>query len=155
MAGNRTFTIIKPNAVGGGHIGEICAMIEQAGFRIIAIKMTYLSRSDAEKFYYVHKGKFFFKNLYLFMTAGPIVVMILERDNAVEELRKLVGSTNPEEAEAGTIRHRFAESKTRNAIHASDSDENAAWESSFFFTDREIIDAEYYLPLPASEIDSD
>lgn len=89
MATNRTFTIIKPNAVGEGNIGNICAMIEKAGFRIIAMKMTYLSRSDAEKFYYVHKGKFFFRNLYLFMTSGPIVVMVLEKDNAVEDFRKL------------------------------------------------------------------
>lgn len=155
MASNRTFTIIKPNAVGGGHIGEICAMIERAGFRIVAMKMTYLSRSDAEKFYYVHKGRFFFRNLYLFMTSGPIVVMVLEKENAVEDFRALIGSTNPELAAEGTIRKLFAQSKTRNAIHASDSDENAAWESSFFFTDKEIIDTEYCLPLPEDEIDSD
>lgn len=155
MATNRTFTIIKPNAVGGRHIGEICAMIEQAGFRIVAMKMTYLSRSDAEKFYYVHKGRFFFRNLYLFMTSGPIVVMVLEKENAVADFRTLIGSTNPEQAAEGTIRKRFADSKTRNAIHASDSDENAAWEASFFFADKEIIDTEYCLPLPADEIDSD
>ncbi len=155
MSGNRTFTIIKPNAVGGSHIGEVCSMIEAAGFRIIAMKMTYLSRSDAEKFYYVHKGRFFFRNLYLFMTSGPIVVMVLEKDNAVADFRALVGSTNPDMAEEGTIRKKFAESKTRNAIHASDSDENAAWEASFFFTDKEIIDTTYELPLPADEIDSD
>lgn len=155
MAGNRTFTIIKPNAVGGRHIGDICAMIEHAGFRIVAMKMTYLSRSDAEKFYYVHKGRFFFRNLYLFMTSGPIVVMVLEKENAVADFRTLIGSTNPEQAAEGTIRKRFADSKTRNAVHASDSDENAAWEAAFFFTDREIIDTEYCLPLPADEIDSD
>lgn len=152
---NRTFTIIKPNAVGSNNIGNICAMIERAGFRIIAMKMTYLSRSDAEKFYYVHKGRFFFKNLYLFMTSGPIVVMVLEKENAVADFRKLIGSTNPEMAEEGTIRKLYADSKTRNAIHASDSDENAAWEASFFFTDKEIIETEYCLPLPADEIDSD
>lgn len=152
---NRTFTIIKPNAVGSNNIGNICAMIERAGFRIIAMKMTYLSRSDAEKFYYVHKGRFFFKNLYLFMTSGPIVVMVLEKENAVADFRKLIGSTNPEMAEEGTIRKLYADSKTRNAIHASDSDENAAWEASFFFTDKEIIETEYCLPLPANEIDSD
>lgn len=155
MATNRTFTIIKPNAVGSNNIGNICAMIEKAGFRIIAMKMTYLSRSDAEKFYYVHKGRFFFKNLYLFMTSGPIVVMVLEKENAVADFRKLIGSTNPEMAAEGTIRKLYADSKTRNAIHASDSDENAAWEASFFFTDKEIIDTEYCLPLPADEIDSD
>lgn len=130
-------------------------MIEQAGFRIVAMKMTYLSRSDAEKFYYVHKGRFFFRNLYLFMTSGPIVVMVLEKENAVADFRTLIGSTNPEQAAEGTIRKRFADSKTRNAIHASDSDENAAWEASFFFADKEIIDTEYCLPLPADEIDSD
>lgn len=152
---NRTFTIIKPNAVGANNIGNICSMIEKDGFRIIAMKMTYLSRSDAEKFYYVHKGRFFFKNLYLFMTSGPIVVMVLEKENAVADFRKLIGSTNPEAAAEGTIRKLYADSKTRNAIHASDSDENAAWEASFFFDDKEIIDTQYCLPLPASEIDSD
>lgn len=152
---NRTFTIIKPNAVGANNIGNICSMIEKDGFRIIAMKMTYLSRSDAEKFYYVHKGRFFFKNLYLFMTSGPIVVMVLEKENAVADFRKLIGSTNPETAAEGTIRKLYADSKTRNAIHASDSDENAAWEASFFFDDKEIIDTQYCLPLPASEIDSD
>lgn len=155
MTTSRTFTIIKPNAVGDRNIGNICSIIEKAGFRIIAMKMTYLSRSDAEKFYHTHKGKFFFRNLYLFMTSGPIVVMVLEKENAVEDFRKLIGNTNPEKAEQGTIRNLYAASKTRNAIHASDSNENAAWEASFFFTDKEIIDTEYCLPLPASEIDSD
>ncbi|MEG2760270.1 MAG: nucleoside-diphosphate kinase [Mucinivorans sp.] len=154
MATNRTFTIIKPNAVGQNNIGNICAMIEKAGFRIIAMKMTYLSRADAEKFYYVHKSKPFFRNLYLFMTAGPIVVMVLEKDNAVADFRELIGATDPSKAAEGTIRKLYAASKTRNAIHASDSDDNAAWEASFFFTDREIIDTEYCLPLPSEEIDS-
>lgn len=152
---NRTFTIIKPNAVGDRNIGNICAMIEKAGFRILAMKMTYLSRSDAEKFYHVHVGKFFFRNLYLFMTSGPIVVMVLEKENAVVDFRQLIGSTNPEMAEEGTIRKLYAASKTRNAIHASDSDENAAWEASFFFDDKEIIEADYCLPLSETEIDSD
>ncbi|MEG1606647.1 MAG: nucleoside-diphosphate kinase [Mucinivorans sp.] len=151
---NRTFTIIKPNAVGDGNIGNICAMIELAGFRIIAMRMTYLSRSDAEKFYYVHRERSFFRNLYLFMTAGPIVVMVLEKENAVEDFRRLIGSTDPTKAAEGTIRKKYAASKTRNAIHASDSDENAAWEASFFFTDREIIDSRYSLPLSPEEIDS-
>ncbi len=155
MAGNRTFTIIKPNAVGNRNIGDICAMIEKAGFRIVAMKMTYLSRNDAEKFYHVHRGKFFFRNLYLFMTSGPIVVMVLEKENAVEDYRTLIGKTNPELAEEGTIRKLYAQSKTRNAVHASDSDENAAWEASFFFNDKEIMDADYCLPLPEDEIDSD
>lgn len=152
---NRTFTIIKPNAVGDKNIGNICSIIEKAGFRIIAMKMTYLSRSGAEKFYYVHKGRFFFKNLYLFMTSGPIVVMVLEKENAVEDFRALIGSTDPTKAKEGTIRKLYAASKTRNAIHASDSDENAAWEASFFFSDHEIIEAEYCLPLSEHDIDSD
>ena len=154
--GQRTFTIIKPDSVGGNHIGEILTMIE-AGFRSIALKMTYLSRSDAEKFYYVHKGRPFFRNLYLFMTSGPIVAAVLEKEgaqDAVAEFRELIGKTNPELA-AGTIRKKFAASKTRNAIHASDSDENAAWEAAFFFPDKEIIDTKYALPLPEDEIDSD
>lgn len=156
--GQRTFTIIKPDSVGGNHIGEILTMIEKAGFRIVAMKMTYLSRSDAEKFYYVHKGRPFFRNLYLFMTSGPIVAAVLEKEgaqDAVAEFRELIGKTNPELAAEGTIRKRFATSKTRNAIHASDSDENAAWEAAFFFPDKEIIDTKYELPLPEDEIDSD
>ena len=156
--GQRTFTIIKPDSVGGNHIGEILTMIEKAGFRIIALKMTYLSRSDAEKFYYVHKGRPFFRNLYLFMTSGPIVAAVLEKEgaqDAVAEFRELIGKTNPELAAEGTIRKKFASSKTSNSIHASDSDENAAWEASFFFTDKEIIDTKYELPLPEDEIDSD
>lgn len=152
---NRTFTIIKPNAVGNVHTGDVLRMIEKEGFRIIAMKMVYLSRSDAEKFYYVHKGRPFFHNLCLFMTAGPIVVVVVEKENAVADFRKLVGATDPEKAGEGTIRKAFAESKTRNAIHASDSDENAAWEASFFFTDKEIIDSPYTLPVSAEEIDRD
>ncbi len=152
---NRTFTIIKPNAVGNGHAGEILAMIEKAGFRILALKMLCLSRSDAEKFYYIHKGKPFFRTLNLFMTAGPIIVAVLEKENAVADFRALIGTTDPAKAAEGTIRKCYAESKTRNAIHASDSDENAAWEASFFFTDKEIIEATYQLPIPAEEIDKD
>jgi len=151
---NRTFTIIKPDAVGAGNTGKILAQIEQAGFRILAMRMTYLSRSDAEKFYHVHKERSFFRNLYLFMTSGPIVAAVLEKDNAVEDFRKLIGSTNPVNAAEGTIRKLYAQSGTRNAIHASDSDENAAWEASFFFTDKEIIETGYCLPLPPEEIDS-
>lgn len=153
--GNRTFTIIKPDSVGGSNTGKILAQIEEAGFRIIALKMTYLSRSDAEKFYHVHKGKPFFRNLYLFMTSGPIVAAVLEKENAVADFRTLIGKTNPELADPGTIRKLYAASKTRNAIHASDSDENAAEEAAFFFTDREIIDTRYELPLSEDEIDSD
>lgn len=155
MAGNRTFTIIKPNAVGNRHIGDVCTMIEEAGFRIVAMKMIYLSRNDAERFYYEHKGRSYFRNIHLFMTAGPSVVMVLEKDNAVLDYRKLIGPTNPALAEEGTIRKRYAESKTRNAVHASDSDENAAKEIAFFFTESEIMAGDYELPIPADEIDSD
>ncbi len=144
---NRTFTIIKPNAVGQRHTGEILEIIEKAGFRILALKMVCLSRSDVEKFYHVHKERPFFRTLNLFMTAGPIVVAVLEKDNAVADFRALIGATDPAKAAEGTIRKRFAESKTRNAIHASDSDENAAWEASFFFTDNEILETTYQLPV--------
>ncbi len=152
---NRTFTIIKPDAVGSGNTGKILARIEAAGFRIIALKMCYLSRSDAEKFYHVHQERPFFRNLYLFMTSGPIVAAVLEKENAVADFRALIGRTNPAEADENTIRRMFAASKTRNAIHASDSNENAAWEASFFFCDKEIIDTRYALPVGEDEIDSD
>lgn len=152
---NRTFTIIKPNAVGQHHSGEILAMIEKAGFRIIALKMLQISASDAEKFYYVHKERPFFRNLSLFMTAGPVIAAVLEKENAVADYRQLIGTTNPENAAEGTIRKRFAESKTRNAVHASDSDENAAWEISFFFSEREITPNPYKLPVSEEEIDRD
>ena len=152
---NRTFTIIKPNAVGLGHTGEILEIIEKAGFRILALKMVCLSRSDTEKFYHVHKERPFFRTLNLFMTAGPIVVAVLEKENAVADFRTLIGATDPAKAAEGTIRKRFAESKTRNAIHASDSDENAAWEASFFFTDKEILETTYQLPVSPEEIDKD
>lgn len=130
---NRTFTIIKPNAVGQQHTGEILTIIEKAGFRILALKMVCLSRSDVEKFYHIHKERPFFRTLSLFMTAGPIVVAVLEKENAVADFRALIGATDPVKAAEHTIRKYFAESKTRNAIHASDSDENAAWEASFSF----------------------
>ncbi len=108
-----------------------------------------------EKFYHVHKERPFFRTLNLFMTAGPIVVAVLEKDNAVADFRALIGATDPAKAAEGTIRKRFAESKTRNAIHASDSDENAAWEASFFFTDKEILETTYQLPVSPEEIDKD
>ena len=152
---HRTFTIIKPNAVGAGNAGKILAHIEQGGFRIIALKMVFLSRSDAEKFYHVHKGKYFFRKLCTFMTSGAIVTAVLEKDNAVAEFRRFIGATNPAEAAEGSIRRLYGDSKTRNAIHASDSDDNAAWEVSFFFTDREMIEADYFIPVPLEEIDKD
>ncbi len=148
---NRTFTIIKPNAVAAGNAGRIIDMILADGFIFRAMKMVYLSRNQAERFYAIHKGKPFFDKLVMFMTSGPIVVAVVEKDDAVASLRRLVGSTNPAQAEEGTIRRLFADSLTRNAIHASDSDENAALEWSQFFAPDEFMEAEYSLPLPASE----
>lgn len=150
---NRTFTILKPNAVGEGHSGEILKIIEEAGFRILALKMLYLSRSDAEKFYHIHKKRPFFRRLCLFMTSGPIIAAVLEKENAVADFRTLTGATDPRLAAPDSIRKQFAESKTRNAIHASDSDENAAWEAAFFFSEKEIIEARYELPVPVEKID--
>ena len=134
MAGNRTFTMIKPDAVQAGHIGAILAMINEAGFRIVAMKMTKLS-----EFYEVHKGRPFYDELVEFMSSGPIVAAILEKDNAVEDFRKLIGATNPAEAEPGTIRALFAKSIGENAVHGADSDENAAREGSFHFAATEMF----------------
>jgi nucleoside-diphosphate kinase len=137
MANNKTFTMIKPDAVGNGHIGAILAKINEAGFRISALKMTRLSRNDAEAFYAIHKERPFFGELVEYMTSGHIVAAILEKDNAVEDFRKLIGATDPAKAEEGTIRKLYAESIAANAIHGSDSDDNAAIESNFFFASRE------------------
>jgi nucleoside-diphosphate kinase len=131
MASNRTYTMIKPHAVADGHIGGIIAMIEAAGFRIVSLKKTKLSAEQAGAFYAVHQERPFYGELCEMMSAGAIVPMILEKDNAVEDFRKLIGSTNAEE---GTIRKKYAKSMGENAIHGSDSDENAAIESSFFFS---------------------
>ena len=133
MSGNITFTIIKPFAVSNGHIGPILNKIHDGGFRISAMKMLHLTRGEAELFYEVHKERSFYKDLIEFMISGPIVVAILKKENAVEEYRKLIGSTDPEKAEEGTIRKEFAESMRANAVHGSDSDGNAEKESSFFF----------------------
>ena len=138
MAGNRTFTMIKPDAVENGHIGPILAKITSAGFKIVAMKFTQLSRRDAREFYAIHKDRPFFGELIQFMTRGPIVSAILEKDNAVEDFRALIGSTNPAEAAEGTIRKLYATDIGENAIHGSDSDENAAIEGSFHFSGREI-----------------
>lgn len=140
---NRTFTIIKPNAVAAGNAGKILDRINEDGFRVIALKLMCFSRNQAEKFYAIHKGKPFFEGLVDFMTSGPVVVAVLEKENAVAELRRLVGATDPAKAEEGTIRRLFAESMTKNAIHASDSDENAQIEWSWFFPEDEIIIADY------------
>lgn len=139
MATNRTFTMIKPNAVENGHIGAILEKIQAAGFKIVAMKYTLLSAVEAEAFYAEHKERPFFGELVGFMTRSPIVAAVLEKDNAVEDFRTLIGATNPEDAAEGTIRKLFATSLTENAIHGSDSDESAALEASFHFSGREIF----------------
>jgi nucleoside-diphosphate kinase len=138
MTANRTFTMIKPDAVENGHIGAILEKITSAGFKIIAMKYTQLSRRDAQQFYAIHRDRPFFGELIQFMTRGPIVSAILEKDNAVDDFRALIGATNPMEAAEGTIRKLFAKDIGENAIHGSDSDENAAIEGSFHFSGREI-----------------
>jgi len=142
MTGNITFTIIKPGAVTHEHIGDILQKISEAGFWIAAMKYTKLSQSQAAYFYNIHKGKPFFDGLVDFMTSGPIVVAILEKVNAVEDYRKLIGNTDPAKAEVGTIRKLFAESVQRNAVHGSDSDANARKEADFFFSKSERFDRE-------------
>lgn len=130
--------MIKPDAVKNGHIGNILADITTAGFGIKAMKLTQLSRRDAELFYAVHKERPFFGELVEFMISGPIVAAVLEKDNAIEEFRNLIGATNPQEAAEGTIRQKYAESIAANAIHGSDSDENAIIEANFHFSGREV-----------------
>ena len=134
MAGNITFTMIKPDAVGAGNSGAIIKMIEDSEFKIIAMKYTRLSRKRAEQFYMVHKERPFYNDLCDYMSSGNIIPMILENNNAVEDFRKLIGATNPQDAAEGTIRNLFAESIEANAIHGSDSDENAGIEGNFFFS---------------------
>lgn len=133
MATNRTFTMIKPDAVANGHIGAILNDITSAGFKIIAMKYTRLSEELAGKFYEIHKERPFYKDLVDFMSSGPIVAAILEKDNAVEDFRKLIGATDPTKAELGTIRNKYAKSIDANAVHGSDSDDNALIEGNFFF----------------------
>jgi len=140
MAGNITLTIIKPGAVSHEHIGDILKIISESGFSIAAMKYTKLSQSQAAYFYNIHKDRPFFEGLVEFMTSGPIVVAILEKANAVEEYRKLIGHTDPAKAEPGTIRKLFAESVQRNAVHGSDSDSNARKEADFFFSKCERFD---------------
>ncbi|WP_372744544.1 nucleoside-diphosphate kinase [Lutibacter sp.] len=139
MITNRTFTMIKPDAVEKGNIGPIIEKITAAGFKIIAMKMVRLSRADARAFYAIHKEKSFFNDLVEFMTSGPIVAAILEKQNAVDDFRALIGATNPAEAAEGTIRKMFATSISENAIHGSDSNENALIESNFHFAGREVF----------------
>ena len=137
MATNRTFTMIKPEAVENRHIGAILERINAAGFTIVAMKKTLLSAEKAGEFYAVHKDRPFYSELVDYMSSGPIVAAILEKDNAVADFRNLIGATDPSEAAGGTIRSEFAESKAKNAVHGSDSDENAAIEGDFFFSDEE------------------
>lgn len=137
MAGNRTFTMIKPDAVGAGNTGAIIKMIEESGFKIVAMKKTFMSKERAGQFYAVHKERPFYQDLTNYMSSGPIVPMILEKANAVEDFRKLIGATNPQEAAEGTIRKLFAKSIEANAVHGSDSDENAEIEGRFFFAEVE------------------
>jgi nucleoside-diphosphate kinase len=137
MAGNQTFTMIKPDAVSKDHIGAILKMINEAGFRIKAMKFTQLTKKQAARFYSVHAEKGFFDELITFMSSGPIVAVILEKENAVASFRELIGTTDPAKAAEGTIRKLFAHSMSFNAIHGSDSDENALIESDFFFAKTE------------------
>ena len=134
MATNRTFTMIKPDAVKNGHIGAILNDITAGGFKIIALKYTHLNAEKAGEFYAVHKERPFYGDLVNFMSSGPIVAAILEKENAIEDFRKLIGNTDPAKADAGTIRNKYAKSIDANAVHGSDSDENAAIEGNFFFS---------------------
>ncbi len=139
MATNRTFTMLKPDAIENGHMGKIIDMIIEAGFGIKALKYTQLTEAQAKAFYAVHAERPFYGELVEYMTSGPIVAAILEKDNAVEDFRTLIGATNPADAAPGTIRQLYAESIGRNAVHGSDSDENAQIESEFHFTAAEIF----------------
>ena len=139
MATNRTFTMLKPDSIENGNIGNIINMITEAGFTIKAMKYTRLSNEQAKEFYEVHAERPFYGELVEYMTSGPIVAAILEKDNAVEDFRTLIGATDPAEAADGTIRQKYAESKGRNAVHGSDSDENAQIESDFHFAAIEIF----------------
>ena len=139
MATNRTFTMLKPDAIENGHMGKIIDMIINAGFRIKAMKYTSLSVAQAQEFYAVHSERPFYGELVEYMTSGPIIAAILEKENAVADFRNLIGATDPSEAAEGTIRKYYAESKGRNAVHGSDSDENAAIEGEFHFSPSEIF----------------
>ena len=134
MAGNRTFTMIKPSAVESGYTGKILDMFVQAGFRIISMKYTRLSLEQAGSFYEIHKERPFYTDLITFMSSGPIVAAILEEENAVEDFRKLIGATDPAKADQGTVRRLYGSNVQENAVHGSDSDENALKEGNFFFS---------------------
>ncbi|MDR2204798.1 MAG: nucleoside-diphosphate kinase [Flavobacteriaceae bacterium] len=139
MSGNITFTMIKPDAVEDGYIGAILGKISEAGFKIKALKLTQLTIDDAKKFYEIHKERPFYNELVQFMSRGPIVAAVLEKNNAVEDFRTLIGATNPENAAEGTIRKTFARSVGENAVHGSDSDENALIETRFHFSGRDVF----------------
>jgi nucleoside-diphosphate kinase len=139
MAGKRTLTIIKPDAFNSGKSGQIIAHLEKAGFKVIASRVMRLTEAQAGEFYAVHRERPFFTPLVRFMTSGKCMPIVLERTDAVAALRKTIGATDPADAEAGTVRKLYAESKERNAIHASDSDENAERESKFFFPEAELV----------------
>lgn len=136
---NKTLMMIKPDAVEDGHVGNILQMVTNAGFKISGMKQTQLTLADAKKFYAVHDGKPFFEGLINFMTSGPIVAVALEKENAIADYRALIGATNPEEAAEGTVRKLYARSMQQNAVHGSDSDENAAIEIAFHFSQRELF----------------
>lgn len=135
----RTFSIIKPDAMRKGYAGSILADIEKAGFRIVAIKKMFISKPQAEGFYYVHKERSFFPSLTQFMSSGPIIAFVLEKDNAIADLRKLMGATNPANAEEGTIRKKYAGSIEENAIHGSDGEDTAQFEIGYFFAGYELL----------------
>ena len=139
MATERTFSIIKPDAVAANQAGDILAMIQKAGFKVLALRMTRLTQEQARGFYAVHKERPFFEGLVKFMTEGPIVVMALERENAIPGLREVMGATNPEKAAEGTVRKRFAANIERNCIHGSDAPETAEVELRFFFSTAELL----------------
>jgi nucleoside-diphosphate kinase len=139
MAGNRTLTIIKPDAFNSGKSGQIIAHLEKAGFKVVASRVMRMTEAQAGEFYAVHRERPFFTPLVRFMTSGKCMPIVLERADAVSALRKTIGATDPVEAEPGTVRKLYAESKERNAIHASDSDENAERESKFFFPEAELV----------------
>ena len=139
MSVERTFSIIKPDAVAAGHAGEILAIIEQAGFRILALRMTRLTERQAQGFYAVHRERPFYAGLVKFMTEGPVIVMALEREDAIRKLRVVMGATNPANAAEGTIRKRFASSIERNCVHGSDAPETASTELGFFFGAADLL----------------
>jgi nucleoside-diphosphate kinase len=139
MATEQTLAIIKPDAVAAGHTGQILSMVEHAHFKLRGMKMKRLSKQQAEGFYDVHREKSFFPGLVTFMTEGPVVILVLQRETAIQEWRKLMGATNPEKADEGTIRKKFAKNIERNAVHGSDSPETAAVEIPFFFSMAELL----------------